>query len=48
MYSNCIKYLKLCLVGKTLKIVKFTVRSEPKIKTRTGPAYYASKKRKPP
>ena len=44
-YSNCIKYLKLRTVGKTLKIVKCTVRSEPKIKTRTGPAYYASKKR---
>ena len=36
-YSNCIKYLKLRTVGKTLKIVKCTVHSEPKIKTRTGP-----------
>ena len=43
-YSNCVKYLKLRLVGKTLKIVKCTLRSEPKMKTRTGPAYYASKK----
>ena len=40
-YSNCMKYLKLRTVGKTLKIVKCTVRSELKIKTRTGPAYYA-------
>ena len=44
----CIKYLKLRSVGKTLKIVTCTVRSEPKIKTRTGPAYNASKKHKPP
>ena len=29
-YSDCIKYLKLRSVGKTLKIVKCTVRSEPK------------------
>ena len=31
MYSNCIKYLKIRSVGKTLKIVKCIVRSEPKI-----------------
>ena len=38
-----LKYLKLRSGSKTLKIVKCAVRSEPKSKERTDPAYYAFK-----